>query len=111
MTVEELKELIIANTLRNDLLYDRWGMFFPKEAWDEDTESVDLSAARPYWIYRDRQKFGLHKGYYYTPVRDADSHFTKDKDINGHLYETDILFLVGYEFRDGRLYMPSYKDL
>jgi len=111
VTIEEFKELIIANTLKGGFPDERWGIQFPKEAWDEDTESVDLSMVRPYWIYRDRQKFGLHKGYYYTPVRDADSHFTKDKDINGHLYETDILFLVGYEFRDGRLYMPSYKDL
>ncbi len=109
MTIEELKELIIANTLRNDLLYDRWGMFFPKEAWDENTESVDLSAVKPYWIYRDCQKFGLHKGYYYTPVRDADSH--PAKAIDEHLCETDVLSLVGYEFRNGRLYMPLYKDL
>jgi hypothetical protein len=109
MTIEELKELIIANTLRNDLLYDRWGMFFPKEAWDENTESVDLSAVKPYWIYHDCQKFGLHKGYYYTPVRDADSH--PAKAIDEHLCETDVLSLVGYEFRNGRLYMPLYKDL
>ena len=109
MTVEELKELIIANTLRNDFLYDRWGMFFPKKAWDENTESVDLSAARPYWIYRDRQKFGLHKGYYYTPIRNADLQLVKA--ISERLCEMDVLSLAGYEFRNGRLYMPSNKDL
>jgi hypothetical protein len=67
MTVEELKELIIANTLRNDLLYDRWGMFFPKEAWDENTESVDLSKDKPYWVLPSQPGFGLYAGYDKSP--------------------------------------------
>ena len=109
MTIEEFKELIIANTLKGGFPDERWGIQFPKEAWDEDTESVDLSAVRPYWIYRDRQKFGLHKGYYYTPIRNADLQLVKA--ISERLCEMDVLSLAGYEFRNGRLYMPSNKDL
>jgi hypothetical protein len=49
MTIEEFKELIIANTLKGGFGPDEcWGIQFPKEAWDEDMESVDLSAVRPY---------------------------------------------------------------
>lgn len=69
MTIEEFKELIIANTLKGWFPDERWGIQFPKEAWDEDTESVDLSKAKPYWVQPGRPGFGLYAGYDYILVR------------------------------------------
>jgi len=128
MTIEEFRELIIANTLKGWFPDERWGIQFPKEAWDEDTESVDLSKAKPYWIQPGRPGFGLYAGYDYIPVRDADFPFlcelleslaeNEPDDEYGQLYKEspleavdrylreieDPMLLAGYEFNDGRLY-------
>lgn len=67
MTIEEFKELIIVNTLKGGFPDERWGIQFPKEAWDEDTESVDLSKDKPYWVLPSQPGFGLYAGYDKSP--------------------------------------------
>jgi len=135
MTIEEFKELIIANTLKGGFPDERWGIQFPKEAWDEDTESVDLSKAKLYWILPGQPGFGLYAGYDYIPVRDADFQFlcelleslveNEPDDEYGQLYEEnpfeavdrylrkieDPLLLAGYEFNNGRLYVSPPRKI
>lgn len=128
MTIEEFKELIITNTLKGGFSDECWGIQFPKEAWDEDTESIDLSKAKPYWVQHGQPGFGLYVGYDYIPVRDANFPFlcelleslveNEPDDEYGQLYKEspleavdrylreieDPLLLAGYEFDKGRLY-------